>query len=145
VDHAVSPPTPWMRVSAAPAPAPAARCDGIDPSLLDDIVQMPNGGIGLVRELIAMFFDEAPGRLAELRLGIAAADGQRIAAVAHATRGGAGTVGATQLATLCGRLEADGRAGRLAGAEETLVAIEVEFARVRGALERRVAELMAGR
>lgn len=141
--HCVSASTPWVRVSGGPAPAPAARCDGIDPSLLDDIVRMPNGGIGLVRELITMFFDEAPGRLAELRLGIAAGDGQRIAAVAHATRGGAGTVGASRLATLCGRLEADGRAGQLAGAEETLVAIEVEFARARGALERRVAELVA--
>ena len=116
--------------------------DGIDESMLDDILQLsPEGGSELVRELVGIFFTEAPARLEHLRRGAAEQDPQRMTSAAHALKGGAGNIGATRLASLCGHLEKQARSGHLEGARPVVDQIEVELERLRGALDRRIAAL----
>jgi PAS domain S-box-containing protein len=116
--------------------------DGIDESILDDIIQIsPEGGTELVRELVGIFFGEAPARLEHLRGGAAAQDAPRLTRAAHALKGGAGNIGASRLAALCGRVEKQSRAGQLDGAAVIVAEIEIELERVRGVLERRISAL----
>jgi PAS domain S-box-containing protein len=126
-----------------PAEEPIAT-DGIDGTILDDIMEVsPSGGTALVRELVDLFFGEAPTRVEHMRAGIAEADPVRVMRAAHAMKGGGSNIGAVQLATLCGQLERQGKAGALEGAHAVVEAIETELERVRGALERRIATMAA--
>jgi HPt (histidine-containing phosphotransfer) domain-containing protein len=58
-------------------------------------------------------------------------------------KGGASNIGAARLAAFCAQLEKLGRAGSLEGAAGVVGEIEVELARARAALERRIAGLAA--
>jgi HPt (histidine-containing phosphotransfer) domain-containing protein len=129
----------WTR-----APGGETGDDGIDASILDDILELSeDGGLDLVRELIAIFFGEAPARLDHLRSGIVEDDAARVCRAAHAMKGGAGNIGASRLAAYCGQLEQQARAGCLDGAATIAGAVEIELERARCALERRIAALAA--
>jgi len=118
--------------------------DGIDISILRDILELSeDGGPELLRELIGIFFEEAPARLDHLRGGTVDHDPARVARAAHAMKGGASNIGAARLAAFCAQLEKLGRAGSLEGAAGVVGEIEVELARARAALERRIAGLAA--
>ena len=128
---------------AAPAAADPAD-DGIDESILDDIVSLsPDGGASLADELLGIFFGEAPARLEHLRSGVATNDCARITRTAHAMKGGAGNIGASRVAEFCARLEQQGRAGALDGAAELVAELAAELMRVRGVLEQRIRDLTA--
>jgi len=131
--------------SAAPSePETGLPDDGIDESILHDILQLSDdGGADLLRELIAIFFAEAPARLDHLRGGIVEGDPSRVNRAAHAMKGGAANIGASRLAGLCGQLEKQARGGHLDGAAAAVGQIEIELQRVHGALARWVAALVA--
>jgi CheY-like chemotaxis protein/HPt (histidine-containing phosphotransfer) domain-containing protein len=129
-----------------PGAASGPADDGIDESILNDILQLSeDGGADLVRELITIFFTEAPARMDHLRGGIVECDPPRVTRAAHAMKGGAGNIGASRLASLCGQLEKQARSGQLDGAGSVVGEIEVELERVRGALEQWVARMVAAR
>jgi PAS domain S-box-containing protein len=131
--------------SVTPEPdPPATTCalddDGIDDSILEDILALSaEEGPELIRELVAIFFGEAPARLEQLRGGVAELDLPRITRAAHAMKGGAGNIGAARLASICGRLEQESRSGALTDGPQLVAALERELARVRGLLDQRLA------
>ena len=70
-------------------------------------------GAEFVRELVAAFFEEAPGMLAELQTALAAGDAARFRRAAHSMKTNASTFGLRALAEHCkalelGELPADG-------------------------------------
>ncbi len=89
---------------------------------------------GLVGELIGIYVDDAPRRIAAIRDAVKGGDATRLAASAHALRSSSGNVGATHVVELCASLEAIGRAGGTAGAPELVEELMVEYPRAMRAL-----------
>lgn len=87
----------------------------IDPSALQQIVLLDQQtGGGLLEELIGMFFEGTPKRLAALAEALVSVDASAVERELHSIRGSAGALGATDLMALAGVLERAARAGDLA-------------------------------
>jgi CheY-like chemotaxis protein/HPt (histidine-containing phosphotransfer) domain-containing protein len=100
------PVTAWSPGSAAsPRPSPS---DGDDlPPILD-----PAGLLGSTstlspqhREIVELFLEEMPHRLAALGAAVAGGDRPRVARLVHTLAGSASSLGAARLAHACARLE----------------------------------------
>ncbi|MBI2159738.1 MAG: Hpt domain-containing protein [Candidatus Rokubacteria bacterium] len=84
----------------------------------------------LLRELVAIFVEEAPGRLAELRRAAAARDATTVERVAHSLKGSAGLLGAASLHAASAELEERAVAKRVDGAADLVARVEGELERV---------------
>jgi HPt (histidine-containing phosphotransfer) domain-containing protein len=107
----------------------------LDPDALANLRLLEKTEPGLAAEVVGTFLRNAPLRLAEARRGIAINDAAAIAKAAHALAGSCGTVGATPLGELAGRLESLARAGALADAAGLLAQADQVFPDVRRALQ----------
>lgn len=100
-------------------------------SLQDD------GEDDLLAELIDLFLEDAPERLGLIRAALAAGDWVGLAERAHSLKGSCASLGAVQMASLCGRLEAMGRdLAQRSDAVDVFGELEQEYARVHDALLR---------
>ena len=118
-------------VVAVPAGIPLDPA--LDPARLGALRQMA-GGTDIFGEVVALFLQEIPGRLAGLAEAVRREDAGALQFAAHRLKGGAATLGANRLARLCERLEQQGRGGSCAGAAEAVVEVGRELERVRLAL-----------
>lgn len=84
----------------------------------------------LLRELVGVFVEEAPGRLAELKRGAAARDATTVERVAHSLKGSAGLLGAASLLAACAELEERAVAKRVDGVADLVARVEGELERV---------------
>jgi HPt (histidine-containing phosphotransfer) domain-containing protein len=84
-----------------------------DQQLLDRF----DGERDLLRQVAAIFLESVPEQLAELRRAVAAGDAATVTRVAHRLRGSLGNFGAERAVEAALRLEQNGGAGSLAGAE----------------------------
>jgi len=91
-------------------------------------------------ELIELFLDETPARLAELRQAAAAEDATGLTTAAHGLKGSAASLGARGICELCGALERLGRSGSTRGAAALIDLLREELERVRTALRERQAQ-----
>ena len=115
---------------------------GFDPSVINDLIDLgPDTGVQLVKDLIELFYAEAPMRLDAMRTGIRSQNPEGVAYAAHAMRGGAGNLGALRIGALCAEIEALARSGDLSAAPSLVDQIELELDQVSAILQRRVAEL----
>ena len=105
------------------------------------MLQDAGGGAGLVAELVDLFVDDVPPRLASIREAVAARDPEALVRTAHGLKGSAATLGADGMAELCRQMEASGREGEVLQAEDLLESLEAEFERVKRALTDWVAAL----
>lgn len=86
--------------------------DVLDPTTLDAIRGLQEEGEDdLLAELIDLFLEDAPARVAGMRDAIAREDWRALASWAHSLKGSCGSLGALQMAEICGRLEQHGRLG----------------------------------
>jgi HPt (histidine-containing phosphotransfer) domain-containing protein len=88
-----------------------------------------------VDELIDLFLVHGRERLAELKGCLQARNARGLARAAHTLKGSSGSLGALRLRALCGALEGDLGSEAGAGPETRVGEIELEFERVREALE----------
>jgi CheY-like chemotaxis protein len=114
--------------------ASGARGPAVDPAALEKLRAMRQGDSDLVLEVIELFLQETPDRLAALRDALTRGDQPLILRVAHTLRGSAGHLGAKTLIALCARVEDKARLGKPFNAAFTITSIEEETARVREAL-----------
>jgi HPt (histidine-containing phosphotransfer) domain-containing protein len=116
-------------------PAKVPR-EGVKPPLDRDVLVRLRelGGAELLSDLAETFLRDAPVRLAELRRAVEASDADLIERSAHALRGSSGSMGATQMAQFCARLQDAGARRDLAQSVELLGRLEAEFGRVRPVL-----------
>lgn len=84
----------------------------------------------LLRELVAIFVEEAPSRLAELRRAAAARDATTVERVAHSLKGSAGLLGAASLHAASAELEERAVAKRVDGVADLVARVEGEIERV---------------
>ena len=110
----------------------------LDPNALDALRGLQDeGDDDLLGELIDLFLEDSPGRIAGIRDAIAREDWPALGSWAHGLKGSCGSLGAMHMAELCGRLERLGRnGGGHAEAELTLRELEAQYALVSDALQR---------
>jgi HPt (histidine-containing phosphotransfer) domain-containing protein len=84
----------------------------------------------LLGELVGVFVEEAPARLAELRQAVRTQDAATLERVAHTLKGSAGLLGAQSLRTASGMVEERAIGKRLEGTPDLVAGIERELARV---------------
>jgi HPt (histidine-containing phosphotransfer) domain-containing protein len=84
-----------------------------------------------VARIITLFLSETDERLESLRAATENADPQALERAAHALKGIAGTVGATEISELSTRLEQLGREGRVDGAAELVNDLQSALDRAR--------------
>ncbi len=120
-----------------PAP-PSIDPPTLDPRALAAIAALPSTGSGdFVPRLLDLYRAQAAERLSVLRSASAAGDWATVQRVAHAWKASAGQIGAARLAGLLVRLNDQCRDGVPVDGLSLVQDVDVEHARVLGALEAR--------
>jgi CheY-like chemotaxis protein len=101
----------------------------------DGLLARVDGDRELLRELAAIFAEEAPLQLAAIRQAVWTGDPAAVAWTAHALTGCASNVGGLIVAELSGRLEQQGSAKDLQGARELYELLAAAMTSLRGELE----------
>ena len=115
----------------------------LDLTTLQNLVDLDDGGHGLLAEMIGIFEEDTPRRIQDIVVAASAGKAEELSRAAHALKGGAGALGAEGIRQLSAELEALGRGGsadagpNLEGRLEdlfqtTLKALEAYLAQVRG-------------
>jgi PAS domain S-box-containing protein len=113
--------------------------DPIDRYVLDSLRELQGEGEpDLVAEIAGLFLEDAPTRMRDLRKTFGDGDARGVERAAHAIKGSAGNMGATNMANICQELEEAGASGDLSNAATLLDRLESEFERVRAVLEAEV-------
>ena len=100
----------------------------IDAALIQELLDF--GAAEFLHSLLGTFLTELPERLRDLEEAVAAGDGPRVKQLAHALRGGAGSVGARRLSALAASLEFQAAAEPTGDLASVLAAVRGELARV---------------
>ncbi len=82
------------------------------------------GETDLVGELVELFIEDTPARIAELCQAVARGALEATALAAHSCKGSSANVGANALAAACGALEAAARTGTTASLAPLFVVVE---------------------
>lgn len=108
----------------------------LDPQVIEGLRQLNQAGEpDVLREVLSLFLADAPERLAAIDRAVVAGSGPPVQRAAHAFKGVAAAIGATELQRLCREVEEAGREGALTGVQARLAAVRAEYARVRAAIE----------
>ncbi|MDQ4062339.1 MAG: response regulator, partial [Actinomycetota bacterium] len=116
--------------------APVDINDSLDQSVLVGLREL--GGTELLAELGELFLEDIPSQLEALREAIGGGDATSVARIAHTIKGSSGNMGAAKMANICAELQDIGHSGELERAPMLVERLEVEFGRVRLALETEV-------
>lgn len=122
-------------------PCPSARADA--PDATEEAVELVvllglegaqvEGEPDLIVELIELYAEDAPHRLAAIRGALATGDLAALRRAAHALKGSSASLGARRVEMLCEKLERSPGHELLQGGEMLLARLEHEFARARSA------------
>ena len=85
--------------------------DLLDLTTLQNLVELDDGGHGLLSEMIAIFRDDTPRRIRDILAATAEKNSENLSRAGHALKGGAGALGASAMRNLAADLEALGRSG----------------------------------
>ena len=115
----------------ASRPDPTAEC------LLNEaaVLERFDGDADLMREIVELFLQDRPKRMAAVRGALARHDGDALALAAHSLKGSAGNFGASHVMAAALELEMIGRSGDFAHAEELWARLEEAMAQLTTALE----------
>ena len=83
----------------------------LDPNTLDQLLALDDGGLGLFVEMLQLFKEDTPDRIASMDALAASGETTELADVAHAIKGAASTMGAMKLRVAAAAVEAAGRRG----------------------------------
>jgi HPt (histidine-containing phosphotransfer) domain-containing protein len=110
------------------APNIAATEHALDPDALTRLRKF--GGARLLNEMVALYLDSAPGRLAAAEAGLASGDMSASEDSLHSLKASSAQLGAMRLARLCEQGEAIAHRGDLRGLPAVLAASREELERV---------------
>jgi HPt (histidine-containing phosphotransfer) domain-containing protein len=92
-------------------------------------------GADFIGEVIAVFNEDAPELLYQMKAALAAADAELFRRAAHSLKSNSASFGADKLAGLARELEILGKEGSLAAVGDKVALAEVEYQRVQQALQ----------
>jgi HPt (histidine-containing phosphotransfer) domain-containing protein len=97
---------------ATPSGLPADASAGIlDMSVMGQLLDLDDGELGLLREMLGLYVEDTPGRIQAIEAALASGDLQDLADVAHALKGASGTMGVPRVRAVAAELEVGGRKG----------------------------------
>jgi len=108
----------------------------IDPQAIEDLRALNPEDPAFLRELIDLFVQDVPGRIAEIEQGLANKDAALLTRAAHTIKGSCSNFGATSLREASHAMELQGKASDFAGAAASLPTLRAEFAQVVEALQK---------
>ena len=114
---------------------PSQLPPALDPDALAALRELNPGDDSFFQDLIQIFLDDSPQRIAEIEQSLMKRDVRQLTLAAHSLKGSSSNFGAERLRALSEQLELLGRQGPLSDAPRQLLALKNEFARVRAALE----------
>ena len=76
----------------------------LDLTTLRNLVELDDGGDGLLSEMITIFREDTPRRIQDILAAVAKGSADELSRTAHALKGGAGALGANALRTLAAEL-----------------------------------------
>jgi PAS domain S-box-containing protein len=134
MDDYITKPVRTADLKAALQNARPAEVASISRSAIATLEEMDEvGGPGLLLELVELFAQSTPQLLSQAcSVG---PDSAQLTMIAHTLKGSCSNFGAHPMGDLCLKLEELGRGGTTDGARKIIDAIELEFFRVRAALE----------
>lgn len=115
--------------------------DLLDDATLQNLVDLDDGGYGLVSEMLEIFRDDTPRRIQDILAAVAQGSTEGLSQAGHALKGGAGALGARAMRTLAAELEALGRDGSVAVAPDLAARLEGLYQGTLSALEGYIEEL----
>jgi len=107
----------------------------IDPQAIEELRAMNPGDDSFLRELIQIFLEDSPQRIAEIELCLEEGDALRLTRAAHSLKGSSSNFGAAPLRAISEKIERLGRDGKLGEVPADLPELKLEFDRVKAALE----------
>jgi len=104
----------------------------IDPDSIANLRALsPDDGDVFLKEILVIFMDDTPKRIAELHTCLASGDVPTFTRAAHSIKGSSSNVGATELRAVAETLEHKSRQHGLENVGELIAELEACFARAR--------------
>jgi len=102
----------------------------IDPNAIKSIQALnPEDGGEFLREIVSIYLEDTPLRIAELDQSLAAGDVPKFARAAHSIKGSSANLGAAILRVAAERLETEARRNGLKAVGPLVAEVKSEFAR----------------
>lgn len=115
---------------------PLTGASVIDPQAIENLRALnPGDNDVFLREIIGIFLEDTPLRIAELEQSLAAGDQVKFARAAHSIKGSSSNLGAMALRAAAETLEHHARSGGLTGVEPHVAAVKTEYERAATALK----------
>lgn len=108
----------------------------LDPTAIANLRALSPEDPGFLRELIEIYLEDTPKRLAEVESALAKHDGPALIRAAHTIKGSSGNFGASTLARCAHEIETFGKSGDFTAAAAALPGFTAEFGRVNAALRK---------
>ncbi|BAY80692.1 two-component hybrid histidine kinase [Calothrix parasitica NIES-267] len=109
----------------------------IDTQILQELKDMAGDDASeMITEVIDSYFEDAPPKLQEIYRAIDQQDSEELRNSAHALKSLSVTIGAVLLAQVSSKLEAIGRSGTTSNASTLLETLDIEYQRVKTALQK---------
>lgn len=106
----------------------------IDRQVVENLRELNPDDPNFLRELIDMFLEDFPARVAEIEQALATKDAVLLTRAAHTIKGSSGNFGAAKLARVALEMEQQGKSASFAAAATSLGSLRTEFAQVAAAL-----------
>ena len=107
----------------------------IDPQAIENLRALtPGDDDAFLREIVGIFLEDTPKRIAELEQSLSENDPLRFTRAAHSVKGSSSNLGAMALRAVAERLEQQSKQSGLAGLEPMLAELKSEFDRAAAAL-----------
>ena len=114
---------------------PSGTEDILDPSTMRQLLDLDEGGTGLLAEMRQLFLEDTPPRITAMEAALQAGQDQEMGDLAHAVKGAAGTMGLPKVRALALALETLGRTGQGSEPADALIAgLKMEYDRAQEAL-----------
>jgi HPt (histidine-containing phosphotransfer) domain-containing protein len=107
----------------------------IDPQAVAGLRDLNPDEPGFLRELIDLFLEDVPARIAEIEQSLANRDAVLLTRAAHTIKGSCSNFGAGELARVSLAMELQGKSAAFAAAADTLPSLRAEYAQVVEALK----------
>jgi len=116
-------------------PTPDLPGGTLDLAVMDQLLSLDDGELGLLKEMFGLFQADTPDRIKAMEAVLGTGDLADLADLAHAVKGAAGTMGAERMRTVAADLEAGARQGTFAVPPAQLLAqLKETYAEALGAL-----------
>ena len=117
------------------AGSPRSHAQAVDMAVLTSFEEAQLDGVpDLIVELIDLYLEDAPHRLAAIEEALAKKDGPALKQAAHCLRGSSANLGVLQMALICEEVERIDCNDWFPGVQTLLGCLKEEFARVRQVL-----------